>query len=585
MARWFATKGKTDSTTLLLAGVLLVSLALRVYGVGFGLPDLYYWDEPTVVNRAVRFGSGDLNPHYFYYPAFYKYVLFAVTGVYYVGGRLLGAFQGAEDFAAGYFTDPTGVYVAARLMTALVGTAAVYVAYKLGERYLDRRVGLVAALLLAVSPLHASYAHVAITDTAHAFLIALALLPLHGVFRNGRTVHYVLSGFLIGLGVATKYLALLMVATLVVAHCLRDDRFRDGRPSLGALAKSLLDGRLVLGVGMVLLGFFVGSPYNLLAFDEFMRDFRAQSELSSGDGRLAIGIFAALVKDLGWPACLLAVVGFGTFVRKPSRLAVVLFTFPILYSLLVLVTSKTFERYLLPLSVFVCLLAALGLMALGAALGSLPALAGRVQPRVLTVLLAIVAVFGPARRTLEWDVLMAEGPDPRTLARSWTEANVAPGTRVAIQSLYDRSFENAPLVTRKVIERLERIVPTTGRFGGVRERILDVWRARRVYDEVAWSSDVEALKSQGVRYVFLTDAYGEPPPAVKAWLEREGVVRKRFRPALPRSLEGLPSGNGVLAVIPPTITVVELREPTRVLSARAQPSSTSQSAGPWSGGL
>ena len=41
--------------TLSLAAIVLAAFALRAYGVGFGLPHLYYWDEPTVVNRAVRF--------------------------------------------------------------------------------------------------------------------------------------------------------------------------------------------------------------------------------------------------------------------------------------------------------------------------------------------------------------------------------------------------------------------------------------------------------------------------------------------------------------------------------------------------
>jgi hypothetical protein len=104
---------------LALLGCLVLGFALRVWGVRFGLPQLYYWDEPTVVNRAMRFGTGDLNPHYFYYPALYMYVLFAATGVFFVAGRATGAFGSATDFAKTYFVEPTGVYMAARVTTAL----------------------------------------------------------------------------------------------------------------------------------------------------------------------------------------------------------------------------------------------------------------------------------------------------------------------------------------------------------------------------------------------------------------------------------------------------------------------------------
>ena len=77
-----------------LIGILLLAFFVRVWGNKFGLPQLYYWDEPTVVNRAIRFGSGDLNPHFFYYPALYMYVLFIVSGGYFVFGKLTGRFLG-----------------------------------------------------------------------------------------------------------------------------------------------------------------------------------------------------------------------------------------------------------------------------------------------------------------------------------------------------------------------------------------------------------------------------------------------------------------------------------------------------------
>ncbi len=195
--------------------VLTVAFLLRVYGVGFGLPHLYYWDEPSVVERAIRFGSGDLNPHFFYYPGLYMYVLFGAIGTFFVGGWLLGRFASPTDFAVASIADPTGVYLTARLTTAVVGTLCVLMTYQVGRRYLGRRTGLAGAAFLAVAVLSSTHSHIAITDVPQSFFILAALLPLEGIMARGRWRDYLWCGALIGLGAATKYLAgLLMVAAL-----------------------------------------------------------------------------------------------------------------------------------------------------------------------------------------------------------------------------------------------------------------------------------------------------------------------------------------------------------------------------------
>ena len=207
-----------------LIAILLLAFLLRIYGIGFGLPHQFYWDEPTVLNRAVRFGSGDLNPHFFAYPALYMYVLFAVSGLMFLLGRATGHYHNAQDFAAEFFLDPSRVYLAARLATACVGTLTVWLTYLVGKKYFNERVGLVGALFLAVSVIHGSHSHAAITDVPHVLFIVAACLPLHDVMTRGRKRDYILSGLLIGLGAATKYLAVLLIPTLLVAAWLSTRR-------------------------------------------------------------------------------------------------------------------------------------------------------------------------------------------------------------------------------------------------------------------------------------------------------------------------------------------------------------------------
>jgi len=534
------------------AAVLVVALWLRVYGVTFGLPNLYYWDEPTVVNRAMRFGTGDLNPHDFYYPALYMYVLFAASGVYFVAGRLLGTFHGAQEFALRFFVDPTGVYLTARITTALVGTCAVLIAYLVGKRYLGKTQGLVGAALLAVSPLHASYSHIAVTDIAHAALIALALLPLHDVLSRGRYRDYALAGLLIGLGTATKYLAGLQVGALVVAHWLGAHGPGADWRRPAAHLQAAMSRRLALGLLLVVAGFFVGSPYNFISAGEFIRDFRTQSVLSRGDGSTNWILLHTLPADLGWPALLLAIAGLAALLWRPSRSTLVLLVFPALYSLAMLRMSRSWSRYLLPSSTLVVLCAGQGWV-------MLQALAERwLRPRLgLVVASAILAasLLLPASTTLAWDSIHAIA-DSRDLALRWTEENVPTGTHVVLQSLFDRTFDNVPLVTDGTLARLDRIVPTGGSLGKVRGRVLQAWRTRPVYPDMGWEHDPADFARDDVKYVFLTDAYGPPPAPLQRWLDARGQIAARFTPEIPGALAR--SGGGYFPVLPPAITIYRM---------------------------
>jgi len=81
--------------------VLIISFALflRIYGINFGLPYLYNFDETVIVNHAGYFATGDLNPHYFVHPAStFMYLLFFAYVLYFIFGRSLGIFFKCQRF-------------------------------------------------------------------------------------------------------------------------------------------------------------------------------------------------------------------------------------------------------------------------------------------------------------------------------------------------------------------------------------------------------------------------------------------------------------------------------------------------------
>ena len=98
--------------------VAFAALALRLYGLRYGLPAVYNPDEVAIMSRALAFAKGDLNPHNFLYPTFYFYALFAwegLTALLAVATRSVASFG---EFQREFFLDPTRVFVAGRFLTA-----------------------------------------------------------------------------------------------------------------------------------------------------------------------------------------------------------------------------------------------------------------------------------------------------------------------------------------------------------------------------------------------------------------------------------------------------------------------------------
>src|SRR3990167_579766 len=133
---------------------LIIGLAffLRIWGLSFGLPELYHADEPIVVNHALAYGTGDLNPHFFKIPPLVSYLLFGVYGFYFLFLKVFGWVGSVSDFQLLFLGDPGSFYWLARfIFGALCGTATVYLLYRLVKRHFTVQHGLAAAFFLAAA--------------------------------------------------------------------------------------------------------------------------------------------------------------------------------------------------------------------------------------------------------------------------------------------------------------------------------------------------------------------------------------------------------------------------------------------------
>ena len=190
---------------------LLAAALLRFWALPHGVPFSVQVDEPEVMLRAVRMmKTGDLNPHFFDYPTLYMYLQAVVATARFLAGAMRGEWASLAQAPAEAF------YVWGRALTAIMGTATVWILYRVGMRW-DRRTALLAAVMFAVMPLHVRESHFVLTDVPVTFFVMLALLLSLRAHERGTAAAFAVAGMAAGLAAGTKYNG--AVAVLIPLVC------------------------------------------------------------------------------------------------------------------------------------------------------------------------------------------------------------------------------------------------------------------------------------------------------------------------------------------------------------------------------
>jgi hypothetical protein len=402
-----------------LALVLGAALGLRVWGVKQGMPFAYNADENAhfVPNAIGLFGHG-WNPHYFVNPPAYTYLVHVVFDVWF-GGR-----AGVSHALA---TNPTEVFVVARLTAAAVGTLAVWLLYLAGAKLFGRATGLLAAALLAVSFLAVFYSHLALNDVPTLAPIALSLWGTAGVLREGRLRDYLLAGVGLGLACATKYTGGVVLLPLAAA---------------GAIALAAPAGRNAAARGLVLAGvaavgaFVIANPYAVLDLASFRDGLQHQADAADDAlGKLGLTQTSGhlyylwtFTWGLGWAPLVAGVVGLGLLAADDRRALLVLGPAPILYVLYMGTQARFFGRWLLPVFPIACLLGAYAIV-------RLTQLAARRAPALAPALavLGTVVLLGQGIVYSLHSAMTLSRPDTRNKARTWLVANVPADTKIVVE--------------------------------------------------------------------------------------------------------------------------------------------------------
>ena len=325
---------------LVLIPILMVGFALRIVGLGVGLPDYPDPREPLIAQDILNLIHLESPPEIYNWPGTAWFYLIALIGV------VLETF-GLE------LTVPQVIWLG-RFINVLLSTATIWLTYQIGAQFYSRPIGLIGGGLLAVAMLHATNeSRFALVDIPATFCVTL-LLWFCARTQSVSFRRVVWLGVIMGIGFAVKFTTVFASLSVAALLFLRTERFRASDFFL----------KLAIVAGVAGAAFTIICPYWLidlfspewnLFFDAFLYE---SSHYQKGHfGLFATGeinwfnrfsyLWTLLRWGLGTPLALLAIVGtlFAIIQRKDGDKILLAFVIP--YLLVIGSHKLKFVRHLL----------------------------------------------------------------------------------------------------------------------------------------------------------------------------------------------------------------------------------------------
>ena len=274
-------KSFKDSQNTIFVAVLIIILILATYlrldGISWDSGFSYspHPDERAILMKVseIDFPNDDIpslierdasswNPRWFAYGTFPIYLLNTVQAL-------------LEPITSEKALDPR---ILGRILSALADIGTVCGVAMLGRRFFSSSIGLLASLFTAFAVMHIQLAHFFTFDTFVAFFSIWTLFFLYKVAKSGDKTASMVSGLLIGLGIASKFSVFVLILPFVAAHLIFVLREINNTSSNKALLwETIYSG--IIGISSGIVAVAIAQPYALLDWTTYWSDINEQSEM------------------------------------------------------------------------------------------------------------------------------------------------------------------------------------------------------------------------------------------------------------------------------------------------------------------
>ncbi len=241
---------------IILISIIFLSFFFRFWGISSVHMRI---DDVTVAKTILDVYNGYwVADHIFFYPPL----------LYYICALVL---RGISIFLSIIFfhKDPTlypftlsQVLFISRLVSAFFGFLTIPIFYLSLKKLYSEKIALFGAFLFSISFIHIIHSHQLVMDTLSTFFVILTFYFSVLIFRSGKFIYYLLAGISAGLSTSSKYNGLFSVFIILSAHLLKEERI---------FIISFFRLKIIASGVFSFLGFFIGHPYSILRFKDFLR--------------------------------------------------------------------------------------------------------------------------------------------------------------------------------------------------------------------------------------------------------------------------------------------------------------------------
>jgi hypothetical protein len=391
----------------------------------------------------------DFNPHYLYYGTLYIYSFALVLAV----GVVTGLITATPDILF-YFLHPhemANIYVAGRLVSAGFSLLCVMATYRLAQRHYGDGAGLLAAALLAASPLSVINAHFIATDATASFFVMLTLVFAARILVSQERRWFLLAGIAAGLAAQAKYNAGAVVLAVPLAVLLSDAGIQRRR-----LLTCWFDRNALFAyAGSFITFLLLIAPFILGAIEEYIFNFKAglfrEPAAPFVPKVISNSLFfiEAFRRALGLPLFLLAAAGMVmALIRREKIDILLLFWFGLTMAILI-VMSPPYDRHMRYLTI------------VGPAVVILAARAATLffdrRPKIATPLIILLA-FVPTLLFSAGYVRIFMQENVRTTAGHWIAGHIPAGSTIGLRT-EPWQYATPPLDQKRYILKVTGVTP------------------------------------------------------------------------------------------------------------------------------
>ena len=494
---------------LLLFGVFFLGVCLRFANLDFGLPYVSNFyirpDETILIFPALEIRQRWGDPQFHFYPALSIYLQAIAFHLLYFCRVISGS--AANNLIADFFAAQAEYWTAARSISAAAGSAQLYFVYRISRHMTGADAALWATALFSVAPLPVREAHFAVTDTLLATLSLAAIWCLIRFSAVGTIGAAAKAGAVLGLALATKYSALLLLPAAVVFVAV------SARKSKAHRATAAITYAAACGAVFCLL-----NPYLLVRADELFQFARSLAAAHQGAEQshtlihwASLSPFRFGAGGIAGAALIPLAVSWTLFSRtfQQSRgSALLVLSSALSYALPLVFSDHVPFRYLLPVIALAAPLLAIGVHVLTSR-------AHRQLQWAIAALLTLAA-FGSAQVSLALGYGLGM-EDTRSLAGRWIAAHVSSSMPIVLVTPPEAEpqIDESP---QSLTARMDYAVRLYGPAGA--QNILAMYRLLLVQAEIANATGTKAPQSaiavpgSGFTVFRNPSAEGVPPRAL-----------------------------------------------------------------------